>query len=234
MTMTTPKFSVSTEDKKLIVSVLEKVEKEKGNSEVRIIGFEHLFELLNEEEKILVEKFRDINPLIYGFRGRYLGIQDVPKNLVAIRGQKYKSKDKIEKIEIQYLPKPVFGAYKKLNSALFKETKKKILVDSGYRSPAYQVITFLWYLNFHKFNFSKTIKRVAISGYSKHGFPKGQAVDFITTDGMPSDERPLDFAKTIEYGWLLKNANKFGFYQSYPRNNKLGVMFEPWHWQFRK
>ena len=232
--MTTPKFSISSKDKKLIVSILEKIENKKKNSEVRIIDFNPLFKILDKEEKILVEKFRDINPLIYGFKGRYLGIQNVPKNIIAIRNQKYKSKDKIEKIEIQYLPNPVFVAYKKLNSALYKDTKKKLLIDSGYRSPAYQIITFLWYLNFHKFNFSKTIKRVAIPGYSEHGFPKGQAVDFITTGGIPSDERPLDFAKTIEYKWLLKNANKFGFYQSYPRNNKLGLMFEPWHWQFRK
>jgi len=232
--MTTPKFSISPDDKKLIVSILEKIETEKKNSEVRVISFYSLFGLLNKAEKISVKKFRDITPLVYGFKGRYLGIQDVPKNLVAIRNQKYKSKGRAEKIETQYLPKPVFEAYKKLNSALFKETKKKLLVDSGYRSPAYQVITFLWYLNFHKFNFSKTIKRVAIPGYSEHGFPKGQAVDFITTDGVPSDKKPLDFAKTIEYNWLLKNADKFSFYQSYPRNNKLGVMFEPWHWQFRK
>jgi len=232
--MNTPKFLILTKDKELIVSILEKIEKEKKNSEVRIISFDSLFDLLKKDEKILVEKFRDINPLVYGFKGRYFGIQNVPKNLVAIRNQKYKSKDKVEKIETQYLPKPVFEAYKKLNSALYRATKKKLLVDSGYRSPAYQIITFLWYLNFHKFNFSKTIKRVAIPGYSEHGFPRGQAVDFITDEGIPSDEKPLDFAKTIEYKWLLENANKFRFYQSYPRNNKLGVMFEPWHWQFRK
>lgn len=232
--MTIPKFSISAQEKKVIVSILGKIEKEKENSEVRIISFDSLFKLLIQDEKILVKKFQDVNPLIYGFKGRYLGIQNVPKNLVAIRNQKYKSKDKIKKIETPYLPKPVFYAYKKINSALYKDTKKKLLVDSGYRSPAYQVITFLWYLNFHKFNFYKTIKRVAIPGYSEHGLPKEQAIDFITIEGIPSDERPLDFAKTIEYKWLLENANKFGFFQSYPRNNKLGVIFEPWHWQFRK
>lgn len=228
------KFSISTKDKKLITSILKKIDGKKKNSEVRIISFDSLSNLLTKDEKILVKKFRDINPLIYGFKGSYFGIQDVPKNLVAIRNQKYKSKDKIEKIETQYLPKIVFDAYRKLNGALYRDTKKRLLIDSGYRSPAYQVITFLWYLNFHKFNFSKTIKHGAIPGYSEHGFPKKQAVDFITTDGIPNDERPLDFAKTVEYHWLLENAHKFGFYQSYPRNNKLGVMFEPWHWQFRK
>lgn len=232
--MKIPKFSILPQEKKLIASILVKIENEKKNKEVRIMSFDFLFKLLNKEEKILVKKFRDINPLIYGFRGRYLGIQKVPNNLIVIRNQKYKLKGKTEKIENQYLPKPVYLAYKKLNAVLYKNTQKKLLVDSGYRSPAYQVIIFLWYLNFYKFNFPKTIKYVAIPGYSEHGFSKGQAVDFITFNGVPIDEKLLDFAKTIEYKWLLENADKFNFYQSYPRNNKLGVMFEPWHWQFRK
>lgn len=158
----------------------------------------------------------------------------MPKNLVAIRNQKYKLEKKIENISDQYLPKPVYLAYKNLNSILFKETKKKLLIDSGYRSPAYQIITFLWYLKFHKFDFLKTVKRVAIHGYSEYGFPKEQDVDFITLDGVPTNEKPLEFSKTAEYKWLLKNANNFCFYQSYPCGNKLGVMFEPWHWQYRK
>lgn len=232
--MKTPKFSVSPKDKELGASILKKIEKENKNGEAKIIDFDSFFKLLNKDEKILVERFRDINPKIYGFKGPYLGIQGVPKNLVAISNQKYKLKNKIKKIETQYLPKPVFAAYKKLNDAIYKDIGKKLLVESGYRSPAYQIVTFFYFFYFYKFNFLKTIKRVAIPGYSEHGFPKGQAVDFFTTEGVPSDERPLDFAKTIEYKWLLKNANKFGFYLSYPRNNKLGMMFEPWHWQFRK
>lgn len=232
--MKIPKFSISPQEKKLIVSILGKIENEKKNREIRIMSFDFLFKLLNKDEKILVKKFRDINPLLYGIKSHYLGMQKVPNNLVTIRNQKYKSKGKIGKIEMQYLPKSVYLAYKKLNAALYKNTQKKLLVDSGYRSPAYQVITFLWYLNFHKFNFPKTIKRSAIPGYSEHGFPKGQAVDFITLDGIPTDEKPMDFAKTTEYKWLLENADKFNFYQSYPRNNKLGVIFEPWHWQYRK
>lgn len=207
--MKIPKFSLSHQERKIITSVLKRVENEKKNSEVRIISFDFLFKLLNKDEEILVRKFRDINPLAYGFKGCYLGIQKVPNNLVAIHNQKYKSKEKTKKIEIQYLPRPVYLAYKKLNIALHQETQKKLLVSSGYRSLAYQVVIFLWYLNFYKFNFQKTIKRVAISGYSEHGFPKGQAVDFITLDGIPTDEKPLNFAKTIEYKWLLKNADKF-------------------------
>lgn len=232
--MRTIKFPISPQEKQLISSILERLEAEKKNREVEVINFDHLFKLLNRGERELVRKFRDLDPLLYGFRGRYLGEQRIPSNLIAIRNQKYRSMGKIEKIETQYLPKPAYLAYRKLNATLDKDAKKNLLVESGYRSPAYQLIVFLYYLNFHKFNFIKTVKRVAMPGYSEHGFPRSQAVDFITTDGIPNDERPLDFAKTIEYKWLSKNANRFGFYQSYPRNNKSSVIFEPWHWQFRK
>ena len=198
------------------------------------MSFGSLFKLLTKDEEVLVKRIRDIKPISYGFKGKYLGIQNIPRNLIAIRNQKYSVKNKTIRLETQYVPEPVFLAYKKLNKKLYKDIKRKLLIESGYRSPAYQVIIFLYFLNFYKFNFSKTAKRVVIPGYSEHCFPKRQAVDFMTIDGVPGDEHPLDFAKTIEYKRLLENANDFGFYQSYPRNNKLGVMFEPWHWQFRK
>jgi len=224
-------ISISAGEQKIISAILDKVKK-KGENKIKIMSFNRFYSFLNEGEKHVINKFKNIDPRKYGFKGTYFGLQSVPNNLIAIRNQRYKTKNRIEKISVQYLPKPVFVAYKKLNTALFKDIKRKILVDSGYRSSAHQMITFLWYLKFHKFDFKKTIKRVAIPGYSEHGFPKKQAIDFITQDGIPTDEKPLKFSRTIEYKWLLKNAHKFGFYQSYPHKNNLGIMFEPWHWQF--
>jgi zinc D-Ala-D-Ala carboxypeptidase len=58
-------------------------------------------------------------------------------------------------------------------------------------------------------------------------------LDFITIDGIPDDENPQKFADTEEYEWLAKNANSFKFYLSYPKNNTLGVVFEPWYWSFQ-
>ncbi len=227
------KFVISSRDKKLIDSVLAKVKEEKKKRDVRIMSFDRLFRLLSEEERSLLLRFRDLNPSKYGFKGRYFGIQKVPANLVAIRGQKYRAEDKAKETGVQYLPKPAFKAYKELNGAIYKDTGKKLLVGSGYRSPAYQTTTFLWHLRFHKFNFRKTVKRVAAPGYSEHGYPKGQAIDFLTQDGIPGLHNPERFAKTEEYQWLMENAHKFGFHLSYPRNNKIGIVFEPWHWQFR-
>ena len=228
------KVSISSGEKLLIRSILGKVEDEKKKTEMEILSFSHLSKLLNADEKALLRKFRDIDPSLHGFKGRYLGLQKVPGNLVSLRNQKYVLKGKTERIRVQHLPGPVFAAYKKLNAAMYNDTKRKLLVNSGYRSPAYQLTVFLWYLNRHKFDFSKTIRRVAIPGYSEHGFPKGQAVDFITMNGIPDDNTPTDFSETTEYKWLLENANTFHFYESYPRDNKLGVTFEPWHWQYRK
>jgi len=231
------RFSISSSDKKLVISILEKIKEKEGKDKViklAIISFDSFFDLLTQNEKKLVKRIQEINPCDYGFKGHYLGEQNIPKNLIVISNQKYKFEGKIKKIKNQYLPKKVFNAYIELNKALYKDSKKKLLIESGYRSPAYQMIVFLKYFNFYKFNFSKTLKRVALPGYSEHSYPQKQAVDFITAEGIPQDESSLDFTETNEYKWLLKNAHRFGFYQSYPYPNKLGIIFESWHWQFRK
>ncbi len=56
----------------------------------------------------------------------------------------------------------------------------------------------------------------------------------MTEEGIPTIDKPLDFVNTQEYKWLLKNANKYGFYLSYPENNLDGITFEPWHWHYEK
>jgi D-alanyl-D-alanine carboxypeptidase len=64
-------------------------------------------------------------------------------------------------------------------------------------------------------------------GYSEHH--SGRAVD-VTTDGV----RPLEieFEQTAAYGWLVRHAPGFGFFLSYPPQNRYGYAYEPWHWCF--
>jgi D-alanyl-D-alanine carboxypeptidase len=76
------------------------------------------------------------------------------------------------------------------------------------------------------------MRNVALPGYSEHGYPPRQAIDFITADGISFGPEKV-FDETQEYGWLLKNAQKFGFYLSYPKNNKQEMAFEPWHWHYK-
>jgi D-alanyl-D-alanine carboxypeptidase len=70
------------------------------------------------------------------------------------------------------------------------------------------------------------LQTVAAPGYSEHH--TGRAIDI----GVPG-EPPLTeaFAQTKAYRWLKSHANDFGFKLSYPKGNRNGFAFEPWHWR---
>ena len=65
-------------------------------------------------------------------------------------------------------------------------------------------------------------------GYSEHH--TGKAIDLNTPDFLPLEE---EFEHSEAFRWLIKNGNRFGFYLSYPRGNKYGIAFEPWHWYYK-
>lgn len=64
----------------------------------------------------------------------------------------------------------------------------------------------------------------AAPGYSEHH--SGRALD-ITTPGFAALEE--EFEKSAAFAWLKKNARRFGFHLSYPRRNRHGIAYEPWH-----
>jgi D-alanyl-D-alanine carboxypeptidase len=66
-------------------------------------------------------------------------------------------------------------------------------------------------------------------GYSEHH--TGRAVD-LTTPGVP----PLteEFETTAAFDWLVRYAHRFSFAMTYPRENPIGVVYEPWHWAVRE
>jgi len=66
-------------------------------------------------------------------------------------------------------------------------------------------------------------------GYSEHH--TGCAVD-IGTEGC--DELEEVFEESPAFAWLRKNASRFGYFMSYPRGNRYGYRYEPWHWIYRK
>ena len=96
-----------------------------------------------------------------------------------------------------------------------------LVVDSGYRS--------VWYQRkiFHKFleddaEFEDIAKTIAPPGYSEHML--GRVVDLVPSDAS--------FSRTKAYDWLEKNAHKYHFKESYPRDSKGGYAWEPWHWKY--
>jgi len=70
---------------------------------------------------------------------------------------------------------------------------------------------------------------LARPGYSEHH--TGRALDLHSPGSALLEE---DFENTDAFLWLQKNANEYGFFMSYPRNNKYNIVYEPWHWYFNK
>jgi D-alanyl-D-alanine carboxypeptidase len=66
-------------------------------------------------------------------------------------------------------------------------------------------------------------------GYSEHH--TGYALD-IGDGNLPATNLNPKFEKTAAFKWLQKNAARFSFEMSFPRNNPQGVNYEPWHWRF--
>tara|TARA_Y100001960_G_C14645661_1_gene813221 strand:+ start:14 stop:598 length:585 start_codon:yes stop_codon:yes gene_type:complete len=138
-------------------------------------------------------------------------------NLVSINKNKSSKNIKLDSIAAAALLKMQYDARKK--SIEFE-------IISGFRSFEYQKKIIIRKLNSGK-RINDILKENTLPGYSEHH--TGCAVDF-TSKG--SFSLSVDFDKTKEFKWLLNNASKYGFYLSYPKDNKRGVMYEPWHWMY--
>lgn len=218
------------EDKKIGQTIFKKFEYGRLNKfSWPIASFSAIFRVLNKKEKELINKILSIDPGDFGKTGRFYGITPIPKNLVIIKNQKYEINGQTRKVKPQYLPKKVFSAYQKMNKSMQSDIDRSLNILSGYRSPAYQMVIFFHYLYLDGWNLKKTLRYATLPGWSAHEYPAKQGMDFLPKKGIAY---PKDFYKTKEYKWLLKNAHRFGFYLSFPKNNKSGVIFEPWHWHF--
>ena len=66
-------------------------------------------------------------------------------------------------------------------------------------------------------------------GFSEHS--TGYAVDL--GDGrLPATNLMESFEATDAYRWLDRHASRFHFVRSFPKGNRQGVIYEPWHWRF--
>ncbi|MEB3256342.1 MAG: M15 family metallopeptidase [Synechococcaceae cyanobacterium] len=77
---------------------------------------------------------------------------------------------------------------------------------------------------------ARTRARVsAPPGFSEHS--TGFAVD-LGDARLPATDLSPQFEQTPAFRWLAANANRFHFTLSFPRGNRQGVSYEPWHWRF--
>ena len=100
--------------------------------------------------------------------------------------------------------------------------EERLLVDSGYCSAVYQRAIYERRMGEGQ-SFERIARHTAPPGYSRHAL--GVAVDF-----HPSAS---GFQHTSAYRWLRRHARHYGFYERYHKNNTLGVIWEPWHWEYR-
>jgi zinc D-Ala-D-Ala carboxypeptidase len=103
-----------------------------------------------------------------------------------------------------------------------------LIAVSGFRDKAYQ--QGLFDRNLGKMGQAIEVTKVsAPPGYSEHH--TGYALD-VGDGSQPETHVEPTFEQTSAFGWLQSNAGRFGFEMSFPRDNKQGVSYEPWHWRF--
>jgi len=118
------------------------------------------------------------------------------------------------------------AAWKRMRAAAAADGVS-LLPLSGYRSVARQTRIIRKKLRAGQ-TIADILRLVAAPGCSEHH--TGRAIDIGSPENQELDE---DFARTAEFRWLGKHAARFGFHLSYPRNNRHGIGYEPWHWCWR-
>ncbi len=204
------------------------------------LTFEELYAPLTKEEQEFLKQFEKLDAKKLGVKIPFRGFATGKEDLKLIVGQKVKvigeakkkTKKEYRELAPQFLPPNVYAKYEEMMAAMEKDIGKRLLIESGYRSSAYQLYLFVYYLQNHAYSIHETRKFVALPGYSEHGAPKFQAIDFINKDAINGEDNPSEFDVLPEFAWLQKNAHKFGFVLSYPKDGPVGITYEPWHWRY--
>ncbi len=224
----------------MVKTLLEKLEpltkaREKEET-LATLTFDELYAPLNEKEAQFLKDFQNLDAKELNVRIPFRGMASGKERLTKITGQKIRyvrvENGDTHEIGVQYLPQNVYERYQDMMAAMEKDLGKRLLIESGYRSSAYQLYLFVFYLSNHKYSIRETVKFVALPGYSEHGAPAYQAIDFINEFGINGEYNTKEFEDLPEYQWLLKHAGEFGFVQSYPKTAQSGITYEPWHWRF--
>ncbi|MBF0367949.1 MAG: D-alanyl-D-alanine carboxypeptidase family protein [Magnetococcales bacterium] len=210
------KFRILTSTKRR----LEKIQSTIGHANFHLLDFDDALKAANRfsdvgsflpEELDLLEMVFYESATEYGFYG-----EKPIKNLT----------DRIPKREVVKIPGSGNFLYKGLPLRTYYSVKKelgdKIVLTSGVRGVSKQFMLFLRKTYESGGNLSRASRSLAPPGYSFHGisdFDVGQkgfgaanfTSRFITTDV---------YKRLVELGYLQLR---------YPRDNLLGVRFEPWH-----
>ena len=163
---------------------------------------------LSETDEELLKKYSKVY---------FLSENYAPANLSAVGSQYLYNKNKP-----QLVHSGVAGYLQGMLNAAARDGAE-LLVVSAYRSFAEQAVVHIG----HEITYGSGANQFsADQGYSEHQL--GTTVDFTTKE---FNGLSLNFENSEAYAWLKKNAYRFGFVVSYPREN-MYYHFEPWHWRF--
>ena len=204
----------------------------KPDGAVNLLTWDELYQPLLDEDRAFLDEFRALKAETLGSTSHYFGEPSDPPRLSPVGPQQVVKDGLPVPLDPQFLPSDVLERYRTMTAAMARDVGKRLLVESAYRSPAYQLSLFLFYLPKHDYSIRDTNRHVALPGYSEHGNPFRQAIDFINEEGINGEDRPEEFEALPEYQWLLTHAAEFGFHLSYPRDNPHNTAFEPWHWHY--
>lgn len=153
-------------------------------------------------------------PRDYG-RTRHLRVQREPARLVSIGRDVYARE--------QWLQPRAARAFRAMQGAAAR-SGTELQVVSAFRSIEYQLGIVQRKLAGGQ-DITEILRTSAAPGYSEHH--TGRCVD-LTTPGHPALEEPFEYSPA--FAWLHRYASTFGFALSYPRGNRHGMAYEPWHW----
>jgi LAS superfamily LD-carboxypeptidase LdcB len=227
--------NLSDPDKVMVERVVKRlepmIEQRRSQGDIAALSFGELYSPLNGEARAFLRRFQNLDTKLLNITIPYQGIPSKTPDLVVIKGQIMKlAENETQEIPPQFLPRDVYNAYMAMTAAMKKDIGKILYVESGYRSAAYQLYLFVFYLRNHDYSIRETARFVAWPGYSEHGWPAHQAIDFVSERGIDGQGDPAAFEVLEEYQWMLRHAGQYGFKLSYPRSSKMA--FEPWHWHY--
>lgn len=203
--------SLLNEERATLAEALDTEQRRNDSFEERITtlaGTVGKLDKLAELDPVLLQKYSKVY---------FLNENYIPSELSEI-GEEYRfNEDKLEEIQT-----PVWPYLEELLEDA-KDDDIELLVASSYRSFGQQGSLKASYSVRYG---SGANAFSADQGYSEHQL--GTTIDFTTTDVGGSF---VSFDRSEAYRWLEKNAYKYGFILSYPRDNTYYV-YEPWHWRF--
>lgn len=210
----------------IIASTLHRI---KEDEKAAAMTFSELHKDLSAQARKLSERIRSIRPHQYGINREAVTPQKA-ESLVVVRNQYYATADGWHRIPPRLVPRHTFRDFQAMNQQLKKDIGHELVIQSGYRSPAYQLFIFLFHLKERDWDVQSTLKTVALPGYSEHAAGNMQGLD-LRAGKFYGPHDMYDFARVPSYHWMLENAQEFSFSLSYPQHNDTGTDFEPWHWR---